>query len=66
MEDRRIAPVAEGEELTLECVSIGKEGDGIMRKEGFVIIVPKAKVHETYNIRITKVLPKIAFGVVVE
>lgn len=54
-----------GDELELECVSIGKKGDGILKKEAFVIIVPKTEKGKVYKIRITRVLPTLAFGEVV-
>ncbi len=62
----RTPPVSEGEEVEMKCISIGKKGDGVFKKDNFVIIVPDTEVDETYNVRITKVLPTIAFGEKVE
>ena len=62
MTNKNESPVSEQQELELECVNIGKKGDGIFRYQNFVIVVPNTKAGETYKIRVTKVLPKIAFG----
>lgn len=60
------APVNEGEVIDLTCISIGKKGDGIFKHKGFVIICPETKVDQTYKLKLTKVLPTIAFAEVVE
>ena len=36
------APFKEGEILDLECVGVGKRGDGIFKYNNFVIVVPDA------------------------
>ena len=59
-------PVNEGDILTIECMSKGEKGDGIFKKEGFVIIVPDTDVGNTYKIKITAVRSKVAFGEIAE
>ena len=50
----------------IECISIGKKGDGVFKHENFIIMVNNAKEGETYNLRITKVLPRLAFAEIIE
>ena len=59
-------PVKEGETHELTCEGIGDKGDGICRKDKFVIIVPGALIDKTYNVRITRVTARVAFGEIVE
>jgi len=61
----RQAPVHEGEELDVKIEAIASKGDGIAKKEGFVIFVPKTKVGDTVKIRISKVMRRVAFADVV-
>ncbi len=55
-------PVSEGEITEVEIEDLGSKGDGIARKEGFVIFVPGGEVDETYEIEVTSVGRKFAFG----
>ncbi len=55
-------PVEEGKTYSIKIEGLGKEGDGIGRVSGFVVIVPGAKQGQTVNVRITKVARKVAFG----
>lgn len=59
-------PVAEGETVELEIEDLGSKGDGIARVEGFVIFVPGGEVGETYDVEITSVGRKFAFGEIAE
>ncbi|MEM2116037.1 MAG: TRAM domain-containing protein [Candidatus Woesearchaeota archaeon] len=56
------APVKVNDELELDIVAQGKAGDGIGKKDGFVIFVPNAKEGEHVKVRITKVAKKVAFS----
>jgi len=58
----RYVPVQQGEEIDVTIEAVGEKGDGIAKKEGFVIFVPNTKQGEKCKIRITKVLSKVAFG----
>lgn len=55
-------PVEEGKIYSIKIEGLGKEGDGIGRVNGFVVIVPGTKQGQTVNVRITKVARKVAFG----
>lgn len=59
-------PVSEGEITEVEIEDLGSKGDGIARKEGFVIFVPGGEVGETYEIEVTSVGRKFAFGEITE
>ena len=59
-------PVSEGEIVELEIEDLGSKGDGIARKEGFVIFVPGGEVDQSYDVEITSVGRKFAFGEIAE
>lgn len=59
------SPVKVGEELDVTIEAVGEKGDGIAKKNGFVIFVPGAQQGDTVKIRITKVFKKMAFAEVV-
>ncbi|MHC1580042.1 MAG: TRAM domain-containing protein [Candidatus Alkanophagales archaeon] len=58
-------PVSVGETYEVRIESIGREGDGIARIEGFVVFVPNTRVGDRVRIRITKVSRRVAFGEVI-
>jgi predicted RNA-binding protein with TRAM domain len=60
-----IAPVKVGEELTATVEAVGEKGDGICKKNGFVLFVPGVKEGQSVRIRVTKVLRKVGFAEVV-
>ncbi len=55
-------PVREGEELDVTIEAVGEKGDGIARKQGFVLFVPSTKAGDEVRIRVTKVLAKVGFA----
>ena len=55
-------PVSEGEICTLTIEKIGNKGDGIATVSGYVIFVPGTKVGDKVKVKITKVLPRVAFS----
>lgn len=59
-------PVSEGETVELEIEDLGSKGDGIARVEGFVVFVPGGEVDESYDVEITSVGRKFAFGEIVD
>jgi len=59
-------PVSEGEVREVEVEDLGSKGDGIARKEGFVIFVPGGEVGETYDVEVTSVGRKFAFAEIAE
>ena len=58
-------PVREGDEMTVSIEAVGEKGDGIAKKDGFVIFIPETQVNDMVKIRITRVLSKQAFGEVI-
>jgi len=58
-------PVEVGDELTVKIEAVGEKGDGIAKKDGFVLFVPNTKEGEEVRIRVTKVLRKVRFAEVV-
>ncbi|MEM4247456.1 MAG: TRAM domain-containing protein [Candidatus Woesearchaeota archaeon] len=59
------APVKVGDELDVTIEAVGEKGDGIAKKDGFVLFVPGVKQGEQVRIRVTKVLRKVGFAEVV-
>ncbi len=59
-------PVSEGEIVEVEIEDLGSKGDGIARKEGFVIFVPGGEVGEAYDVEVTSVGRKFAFAEISE
>ncbi|MEE9150292.1 MAG: TRAM domain-containing protein [Thermoplasmata archaeon] len=55
-------PVIEGKTYSVKIESIGREGDGIAKIEGFVVFIPKTEVGEELDVRINKVTRRVAFG----
>jgi len=61
----RFAPVKVGDELDVKIEAVGEKGDGIAKKEGFVLFVPNTKEGQEVKIRVTKVLRKVGFAEVI-
>lgn len=59
------APVKVGDELDVKIEAVGEKGDGIAKKDGFVLFVPGAKQGDEVRIRVTRVLQKVGFAEVV-
>lgn len=57
-----VAPVKVGEELDVTIEAVGEKGDGIAKKNGFVLFVPGVKEGQQVKIRVTKVLRKVGFA----
>ncbi|MGC8669806.1 MAG: TRAM domain-containing protein [Candidatus Micrarchaeia archaeon] len=53
-------PVKVGDEIEVNIVATGAKGDGIAKKDGFVIFVPNAKEGEQIKVRITEVKARSA------
>src|SRR3989338_8848698 len=58
----RFAPVREGDEFEATIEALGEKGDGIARKDWFVVFVPGVQQGDKVRIRVTKVLKKVGFG----
>ncbi len=48
-------PVKVGDELEVSIEAVASKGDGIAKKDGFVIFVPGAKSGENIKVRVTNV-----------
>ena len=55
-------PVREGEVLEVEIEAVGEKGDGIARKDGFVLFVPGVKEGDRVKVKVTRVLRKVGFA----
>jgi predicted RNA-binding protein with TRAM domain len=62
---RNFAPVKVGDELDAKIEAVGEKGDGIAKKDGFVLFVPGTKQGDNVRIRVTRVLQKVGFAEVV-
>ena len=54
-----------GDELNVKIEAVGEKGDGIAKKDGFVLFVPSTKEGDEVRIRVTRVLQKVGFAEVV-
>ncbi len=61
----RMAPVNVGDELDLKIEAVGEKGDGIAKKDGFVLFVPGTKEGDEVKVKVTKVLRRVGFAEVV-
>jgi len=59
---KKLAPVNEGDEVDVRIESVGEKGDGVAKIKGFVIFVPGVKAGEQIKIKISKVLKSVGFG----
>ena len=62
---RNFAPVKVGDELDVKIEAVGEKGDGIAKKDGFVLFIPSTKQGDEVRIRVTRVLQKVGFAEVV-
>ena len=61
----RDAPVKVGDELDVKIEAVGEKGDGVAKKDGFVLFVPGTKQGENVKIKVTRVLQKVGFAEVI-
>lgn len=64
-ERRSFAPVKVGDELDVKIEAVGAKGDGIAKKDGFVLFIANTKEGDEVKVRITRVLRKVGFAEVV-
>ncbi len=62
---QRFAPVKVGDELDVKIEAVGEKGDGIAKKDGFVLVIPNTRKDDEVRIRVTKVLRRVGFAEVV-
>ena len=60
-----MAPVKVGDEIEVKIEAVGEKGDGIAKKDGFVIFVPNAKEGDEVKVKVTRVLRRVGFGEIV-
>lgn len=58
-------PVKPGDEVEVKIEAVASKGDGIAKKDGFVIFIKGAKEGETVKARITEVKERFAIGEVI-
>ena len=66
MKTKNKNPVKVNDILELKCEEIGEKNDGIFKKDGYVIFVPKTEKGRTYEIQITKVFTTFGFGKIIQ
>jgi len=64
--NRLTAPVRAEEELNVEIVDQGSEGDGIAKIEGYTLFVPGGETGERYRVRVEDVKPRFGFATPIE
>ena len=62
---QNFAPVKVGDELDVKIEAVGEKGDGLAKKDGFVLFVPSTKQGDQVRIKVTRVLAKVGFAEVV-
>jgi predicted RNA-binding protein with TRAM domain len=58
----KFAPVKVGDEIDVKIEAVGEKGDGIAKKDGFVLFVPNTKEGDEVKIKVTRVLRKVGFA----
>jgi predicted RNA-binding protein with TRAM domain len=58
-------PVKPGDEVEVKIEAVASKGDGIAKKDGFVIFIKGAKEGDTVKVKITDVKERFAIGEVV-
>lgn len=58
-------PVKVGDEVDVEIEAVASRGDGIAKKDGFVIFVKGAKQGDKVKVRITDVKARFAVGEII-
>ena len=64
--NRLTTPVRAGEELDVEIVDQGSEGDGIAKIEGYTLFVPGGETGERCRVRVEDVKPRFGFATPIE
>jgi predicted RNA-binding protein with TRAM domain len=59
-------PVKTGDEVELRIEAVAAKGDGIAKKDGFVIFVKGARQGDTVKVRITDVRERFAMGEIIQ
>ena len=62
---RLTAPVREGDDLEVEIVDTGSEGDGVAKVKNYTLFVSGAEEGETVEVQVTEVKPRFGFAEVI-
>ncbi|MFH1317127.1 MAG: TRAM domain-containing protein [Candidatus Woesearchaeota archaeon] len=63
---RRVtAPVRVGDEMDVKIEAVGEKGDGVAKKDGFVLFVPNTREGDEVRVKVTRVLRRVGFAEVV-
>jgi len=60
--NRLTTPIRAGDELEVEIVDTGSEGDGIARVDGFTLFVSDTAVGDRVTVRVDAVKPRFGFA----
>ncbi len=63
---RLTAPVRPGDGLEVEIEDVGREGDGIVKVEGYTLFVPDTEPGDVVQVEVTDVKPRFGFAELVE
>jgi predicted RNA-binding protein with TRAM domain len=58
-------PVKPGDEVEVKIEAVASKGDGIAKKDGFVIFIKGAKEGDTVKVRISDVKERFAIGEII-
>jgi predicted RNA-binding protein with TRAM domain len=58
-------PVKVGDEVEVKVEAVASKGDGIAKKDGFVIFIKGAKEGDTLKVRISEVKERFAVGEII-
>ena len=54
--------IKQGDLIDIKVEFVGKKGDGVAKVDDYVIFVPTRKEGDSLNVKIIKVLDKVAFA----
>ena len=58
---QKFSPVKVGDEIDVKIEAIGEKGDGIAKKDGFVLVIPNTHKDDEVRVKVTKVLRRVGF-----
>lgn len=64
--NEELPPVKEGDIIDAEIVSLGTKGDGVVKINKFIIMVPDTEIGDKVKVKINRVIRNMAFGETVE
>ena len=58
-------PVQVGDEVDVTIEAVGEKGDGVAKKDGFVLFVPGGKQGQNVKVKINRVLKSVGFAEII-